>query len=457
MSIDTVLTGGTVVTADSSFQADVAIDGEKICAVGNPETMPEADEVIDATDRLVMPGMLDAQTHVDDRSSLDTHREAGGAAAVGGITTYMDFSWMYVDHRRDKPPQSLMEGIDRKQRKAEESGAIVDWALHGGITREDLDVLSELEEAVESGVPSFKIFTTSLSHGLTDRVLERVAELGGVCVFHTEDGSVCEYRTRQLKEEGTGEPGEYPNSKPDYAEAMAVDAVLRMAAEHGAKYFGIHTTSRAAADVIDRYRDDGSLVRAETCTHYTVYDDSAFEEYGNLVKIAPPLRKPDDVEAMFEYLGKGTLDLVSTDHCSFKRREKEDVDNWWESPSGANQLQTSFPVYYDEAVNRRGYDPSFVVRTMSTNIAETYGMPNKGTLDPGTDADIVVFDPTETYTIDPADNVSESDFSIYEGREITGQVEQTFVRGELVAADGQVVGDPEHGQFIERDVPDWSP
>jgi dihydropyrimidinase len=457
MPVDTVIAGGTIITADDSIEASLAIDEGEIVSVGADETMPEAEEVVDATGKYVMPGMMDAQTHVHDRSSIDTHETAGKAAAAGGITTYMDFSWMYVDHQPHKEPQSLMEGIRRKQDKAE-GKAVVDYALHGGITDDTDEVLDELEAAHDAGVTSFKMFTGGtfpVSYGLINLVMERLGELGGVGVFHTEEADVCDKLAERLKAQGKGHPKYFAESRPDYAEAMAADTVLRMAQEHGAKYFGIHTTSRAAADVIDGFREDGSRVRAETCTHYTVYDKSEFDRRGNLVKIAPPLREADDVEAMFEYMDEGTLDLVSTDHCSYKR-EKKEVDNWWDSTSGANQLQTSFTVFYDEAVNRRGYSPSFVVRVMSTNIADTYGMPNKGTLDPGTDADVVVFDPTATHTITAEDNFSKADFSIYEGREVTGRVDETFVRGERVYADGEILADPGYGEFVAREVPNWT-
>jgi len=457
MPVDTLIAGGTVVTADDTFEASVAVDDDRIVAVGDRDSLPDARDVVDATGNYVMPGLMDAQTHVHDRSSIDTHATAGMAAAAGGITTYMDFSWMYVDHQPHKPSRSLMEGIRAKQEKAE-GKAVVDYALHGGITDDQESVLDELEEAHEAGVTSFKMFTGGtfpVGYGLINLVMERLADLGGVGVFHTEEADVCDRLAERLKREGKNEPRYFAESRPDYAEAMAADTVLRSAQAHGAKYFGIHTTSRAAAEVIERNRDDGSLVRGETCTHYTVYDKSEFDRRGNLVKIAPPLREADDVEAMYEHLERGTLDLISTDHCSYKR-EKKEVENWWDSTSGANQLQTSVPVFFDEAVNRRGYSPSFVVDKMSTAIADTYGMPNKGTLDPGTDADVVVFDPEATHTITAEDNFSKADFSIYEGREVTGRVEKTFVRGDLVYDQGEILVEPGYGNFVAREIPNWS-
>jgi dihydropyrimidinase len=206
-----------------------------------------------------------------------------------------------------------------------------------------------------------------------------------------------------------------------------------------------------------RYREEygEELVRAETCTHYTTLDDSVFEEMGMLPVLQPPIRKPDDNEAMFEQFEGGTLDVVSTDHCGYST-ETKDVDDWWDCAVGANALQTSLPVFHDEAVNRRGFSYPFLVRVMCRNPARIFGMPGKGTLDPGTDADVVVFDPTETYTISAEDNVGFADFSIYEGREVTGRVEKTFVRGELVADDGEVLGEAGHGEFVERERPDWA-
>jgi len=458
MPVDSVIAGGTVVTADDMFEASIAIDGEEIVAVGSRETLPDANEEIDASGKYVMPGLMDAQTHVHDRSSIDSHETAGMAAAAGGITTYMDFSWMYVDHQPHKSPQSLMEGIRAKQEKAQ-GKAVVDYALHGGITDDQEGVLDELEEAHEAGVTSFKMFTGGtfpVGYGLINLVMERLGELGGVGVFHTEEADVCDRLLERLKAQGKGEPKYFAESRPDYAEAMAADTVLRSAQAHDAKYFGIHTTSRAAAEVIEGYRDDGSRVRGETCTHYLIYDKSEFDRRGNLVKIAPPLREVDDTEAMYEHLEDGTLDLISTDHCSYKRKDKEGVENFWESTSGANQLQTSVPVFYDEAVNNRGYSPTFLVEKMSKGIADTYGMPNKGSLDPGTDADVVVFDPEETYEIDPEENFSKANFSIYEGREVTGRVKKTFVRGELVYDDGEILVGPGYGDFVAREVPNWS-
>jgi dihydropyrimidinase len=169
---------------------------------------------------------------------------------------------------------------------------------------------------------------------------------------------------------------------------------------------------------------------------------------------APPLRKPDDNEAMFEYLDHGTIDVVSTDHCGYTRDQKQ-VYPWWEGTFGMNSLQRKLPVFQDEAIAERDFSYPFLVQKLATNPARIFGLTNKGTLDPGTHADIVVFDPDDTEQIDPADNASIADFSVYEGRDV-GSVEKTFIRGELVTDDGEIVGETGYGAFAGREIPTWT-
>ena len=460
MSVDTVIQGGTVVTADDTIEASVAIDEDEIVAVGSRAAMPDAENSVDASGLLVMPGVVDPHVHVDDMFSVDSYETATAAAALGGTTTYIDFAWQaWVGELSIFDAEgTLLEGIERKREKGE--SALVDYGLHGAITRETQGVLDELPDVLDAGVTSIKMFTAyehGLSNGFMNRVFKRLADLDGVAVLHTEDPSVCDDLTERFQEEGKGDPEWYPRSRPDYAEAMAAGDAVRMATEAGCRYYGIHTSCRKSAAVLADFREQygSDMVRAETCTHYTTLTDDVYEELGNKPMIAPPIREQDDVEAMFEHLSRGSLDVVSTDHCGY-RTESKDVENWWESTFGANGLQVSLPIFHDAAVNDRGFSYPFLVRTMSRNPARIFGLSRKGAIAPGMDADIVLFDPTETYTVTAADNASEADFSIYEGREVTGRVKKTFSRGELVADDGEIVGTPGHGEFVPREIPNWS-
>jgi len=235
---------------------------------------------------------------------------------------------------------------------------------------------------------------------------------------------------------------------------MAAGAIARLAAAANAKYYGAHTTSESAAAAIEEAQNDGSNIRAETCTHYTTLDASVYQHLGNRAIMAPPLRQPSDADALFEYLRAGVLSVVSTDHVPLPTERKEGGP-WWESDFGINSLQTSLPVFHDEAVHKRGFSYPTLVRLLCYNPAQTFGLPRKGRIEPGADADIVVFDPAKHYTIAASQNHSNADYSVYEGREVTGKVLKTFVRGELVADNGDIVAEPGYGEFLVRDIPDW--
>lgn len=452
-----VITGGTVVTPEETLETSIAVDNGKIAAIGDQEHLPDGNKQIDASDRLILPGVVDPHVHIDGYLSIDSYESGTKAAAVGGVTSCVNFAWQAWTGELSiwDTPGTLTEAVQRQRQKGTQS--LIDYALHGTITREDPAVLKELPSLIEDGITSFKLFTAyelKLSSGFLDRILEEIASLDAVAVFHTEDASVCESRTARLKTEGRSNPEHYPEARPDYAEAMAADNALRLAEKNGTKYYGVHTSSQVAAETIKQYQTDSSQVRAETCTHYTALDKTQYERQGSLPIMAPPLRSSTDQETLFEYLQNGPLSVVSTDHVAFKRDSKE-VEKWWDSSFGVNSLQTSLPIFHDEAVNKRGYSYPFLVRVLCRNPARAFGLKNKGTLEPGTDADIVIFDPTEAYTINASENQSKADYSIYEGREVTGRVKKTFLRGKLIADDGEITAASGYGQYINRDIPDW--
>lgn len=459
MTVDLVISNGTVVTPSRLLEADIAVDDGVITAVGDRANFAEASEEVDASGQLVMPGVVDPHVHIDGYLSTDSYETGTSAAALGGVTSCVNFAWeaWLGDLSIWNEEGTLMEAVERQKRKGEDS--LIDFGLHGVITREDPAVFDELDDVIDAGVTSIKMFTAyeiGLSNGFMNQVFAEVADRDAVAVLHTEDASVCNALEAELKANGESDPSEYPRARPDYAEAMAAEDAVRMAQEAGTKYYGIHTSCAKAADILDSYRTDGSEVRGETCTHYAALDESAYERQGSLAIQAPPLRTPADRDALFEHLHDGALSVVSTDHVAFKRADKE-VEHWWDSSFGVNGLQTSLPVFHDEAVNKRNFSYPFLVRVMCTNPARTFGLPGKGTLEPGTDADIVIFDPDEEYTISAAENASVADYSIYEGREVAGRVKKTFLRGELIADDGEIVGEPGYGEFVDRDLPDWEP
>lgn len=459
MAVDRIIAGGCVVTPRDVGTRSVAIDDEKIVAVGAEHALPEANDRLDASGKIVIPGVVDPHVHIDEQpeNRAGTYAAETRAAALGGVTSFIDFSFQGRDRPNSEPGAPLIDGIEHKREK--QAGAFVDYSLHGVLRRAEEDSFDELDGAVEAGVTSFKMFRSTydigVDNGFIHEAFRHIADIDAVAAVHTEDPSVCDAITDRLKREGKGKAIHYPDSRPDFAEAMAAEDAARMAVETGVKYYGLHTTNRKSAAVLDQFQTDGSTIRAETCTHYTIFDRTHHEKMGNFPLIAPPLRTKDDIEAMFDYLDNGTLSVVSTDHVVYHPEYKK-TENWWDAPFGVTGLQFSLPVFHEVAINRRDFSYPFLVRTMCTTPAQTFGFENKGTLEPGTDADVVVLDPGNEYTIDAADKASNDPVSIYEGVDVTGTVEHTLIRGEPVVAEGKIVGEPGHGNFIERGIPDWS-
>lgn len=449
---DLIITDGRVVTADRTFKADVAVTDGEITGVGDAEAFGPHDRRIDAADSLVLPGVVDPHVHINGPNSIEAYETGSAAAAAGGVTTFVTFAWQT---RTDYPDTaSIPEAIRRQQSAGTDSR--VDFGLHAVITSEDVDEAA-VDSAVDAGVPTFKLFTAydfGVSNGGLERAFNIIGARDGVALVHTEDASVCDRRTADLQAAGAGEPHRYPESRPAHAEAMAADNAIRLAIAADCKYYGMHTSGAVSMSAITNHIDDGSRVRAETCTHYTTLDESVYGELGAVAMMAPPLRRPRDADVLFDHLADGTLRVVSTDHVAFKRRQK-DVEHWWDSEFGINGLQWSLPVFHDEAVVERDLTYPDLVRLMCTNPARTFGFPRKGSLTPGTDADIVIFDPEATQTVDAQRNFSKADYSTYDGRTVRGRVEKTLVRGRVVAEDGTPTATSGHGEFVEREPPTW--
>jgi dihydropyrimidinase len=460
MGKTTCIENARIVTQEEVFSGHIAFESGKITSIGSSDNLPYADTTIDAEQNLVLPGIVDPHVHIDEvpGSRAGSYRTDTAAAALGGVTTIIDFAWQGGDRSLSNKNGELMEGISHKLNKAEQSH--VDFGLHGALLYENDETLNDVESAIEAGVTSFKMFRSTydvgVSKGFIHRAFERIAEHNAVAVLHTEEPSICETAAASLQRNNNSEAKYYPSSRPILAEAMSIDNACQMAIESGVKYYGVHTTSDEAATILDRYQKDRSQIRAETCTHYTIYDRSIHEELGNLPIIAPPLRTEEDREALFKHLERGTLSVISTDHITFQKKDKN-AKSWWNSEYGVNSLQYTFPILHDELVIRRGYSYPYLMSLVSTNPAKTFGLSTKGTLQPGKDADIIIFNPDASQTIKAENNASNSDYSIYNGRKIVGRVEDTFLRGERIASNGRLLGVPGDGEFINREIPNWGP
>ncbi len=456
MSVDTRLAGGTVVFSDGTAAADVLIDGEHIAGIVEADADVEAETVEDVSGKVVLPGIIDPHVHIADYNTIDSYETASAAAALGGVTSVVNFAWQpWVGPDSDwEEPGSLLDGVERHRELGQQS--YIDYGVHAVVTQQTEATIAEFPLLPDAGVSSIKLFTTydcGVSYGFINEALEQASDHGLVVAVHTEDDSICTRKTEAAIATGKRAPTAYPSARPDYAEALAADAVARLALEHGVQYYGVHTTCEAAVEALARYTDEPTI-RAETCPHYLALTEAIHDDLGQLPVIAPPLRTERDQAALFEHLESGTLSVIGSDHVA-NTREAKTRGAWWDGPYGANSLQTALPIVHDVAVNERGFSYPFLARVMSDAPARTFGLESKGRIAPGFDADLVVFDPDEQWTISADSNASKADFSIYEGREVTGNVTQTYVRGTLVAEDGELVAEPGYGQFLERACPDW--
>ncbi|MDZ7849389.1 MAG: amidohydrolase family protein [Halodesulfurarchaeum sp.] len=358
MSVDTLIAGGAIATHESIFEASIAIDDGKIVGIGTASAMPEASTSIDAREKIVMPGVVDPHVHIDETDmQVGTYESETEAAALGGVTTVIDFAWqdgLYV--RELDQGATLRESIDVKRQRGEQG--IIDFSFHGALTREEQSPRDEIDAALEAGVTSFKLFLaeydgTGISRGFVDAEFRHLGEIGAVAVVHSEDPTTCARLTETAKKENRDNPTEFPATRPAYAEAMAVESVARLAGEWGVKYYNVHTSSHEAAAVLAQAQEAGIQARGETCPHYLVFDKSAYEEQGNLVLITPPLRTREDVSSLYDCLENDVLSTIGTDHCVYTKDSK--TGSWWDSPRGANGIQESLALVHHEAVNRRGF------------------------------------------------------------------------------------------------------
>ena len=461
---DTLLRGGTVVTAEASYAADVAIAEGKIAAIGAPSWMPEADETIDAAGKLIFPGVIDPHTHL---GFGEDWQLISKMAARSGVTTIVPF----IEPRYGADGQeSIPEAIRRA--KSELSGQLVtDVAMHMILVEapeEPADIPGPAEmgipEAIEMGVTSFKLFMTYKRGGLMSsdghilRAMEIVSRTGGVIQLHCENGAVLDYLRDQSIQAGRTKPVDYPPTCPPWAEADAVDRAILMARATACPIYIVHLTTRDGLSRIAQAQDAGQPVWTETCPQYLVLDDTELERLGPFAKIGPPLRSRAEghQDALWGGLRDGRISTVGSDHSTGDPAGKE---HGWENvfiqpdgvsvPFGSPSLETLVAITYHEGVVERGLPPSWFARVTAENPARLFGLyPRKGAIRAGSDADLLILDPDAIWTVRAEDLSGTAGFTPYEGREVRGRPWMTFLRGRAVLRDGEVQVAPGLGEFV---------
>lgn len=449
-----VLRGGRVVSADGEFDGDVLIVGERIAAVGEVEAPPGA-EVIDVGGCLVMPGLIDNHTHLSmpfmGMMSSDDYNTGTQAAAAGGVTCLVDFSIQ-------REPDQLQSALAEWQGRAE-GAAHVDYGFHMAITNANEATIDDMAAVVEQGVASFKLFMAYKGELMTrddamTACMERARDLGALTMVHAENGDVVDLLVRRALADGQTNAIHHALTRPEWVEAEATSRAARIAEFTGASLFVVHVTCDAAAAEIQAAQARGVPVAGETCTQYlvnTIDDLRKPDVEGCRYICSPPLRDARNHDALWGYVRRGILESISTDHCPFTDEQKaRGLDDFSLVPNGLPVIQHRLAKLWDEGVVAGRITPSELVARTSTTIAHRFGLTQKGTLAPGKDADVVVWDPNAPRDYGTHTSFMNVDYDLYDGETASGSVRHTLSRGTMVYDNGEIVSSPGHGRFVRR-------
>jgi dihydropyrimidinase len=449
----TVIRGGTVVNAHHAGPADVLIDGEEIAAVGR---LGDVDaEEIDASGCYVLPGLVDNHTHMSmpfqGTHACDDYDTGTRAAAAGGVTCIVDFA---LQMHAGGLQSSLQEWHDRAT-----GAAHVDYGFHMAITKADDETFADMERMVEQGIPSFKVFLAypgelMVTDDLFLRALENARDLGGFIMVHAENGMAIDHLVQRARREGRMEPINHALTRPEELEAEATGRAVRLAELAEAPVYIVHVSCKRAADEVAAGQARGVRVAAETCAQYlfSSVDDLARPDFeGARYVCSPPLRDAANQPHLWKALNRGTLESVSTDHCPFNSEQKAmGREDFSKIPNGLAGIQHRLVKMWEHGVREGRMTPERLVDVCSTTIARRFGLPGKGALAPGKDADAVIFDPDAPFAFSTATSHMNVDYDIYDGDRVQGSVRQTLCRGTVVFDRGEILTRPGHGRFVER-------
>lgn len=454
IAMRTLLKGGLVVSGKGTCRADVLIEGETIQAV--EKTLPfDGGRVVDCSGKLLFPGFIDGHTHFDlpvaGTVTADDFATGSRAALRGGTTMVVDFS------APDKG-ETLHHGLGLWREKAAGKCAC-DYGFHMTIDDWNEGISREIGEMMDEGVSTFKMYMTypamMIPEGDMYSALLRLKEVGGIAGVHCENSGIIDALIARAKAEGRLSPASHPRTRPAPLEAEAVSHLLRMAQLADTPVIVVHLSTAAALEEVRAARKRGQTVYVETCPHYllledSVYDGPDFREAAKFV-CAPPIRKREDQEALWAALRGGEIQTVATDHCSFTLAQKDmGREDFTRIPGGLPGVETRGVLLYTAGVAAGRITLQDMCRVLSENPAKLYGCwPRKGTIAPGSDADIVVYDPAADSVITAADQAMNVDYSPYEGFRTAGSVSQVYLRGALAVDHGKVLAGPE-GRFIPR-------
>jgi dihydropyrimidinase len=455
-----LIRNGTIVNADSTVKADLLIDGATIKEIRAGIPASAAQTVVDASGLLLIPGGIDAHTHLDmpfgGSKSADDFETGTRAAAIGGTTTIVDFA---IQARGTK----MRTALDTWWKKAE-GKACIDYGLHMIVTDLPDAGLEDMDEMVREGVASFKLFMAYPNVLMVDdatifKALRQTAKNGALICMHAENGSVIDVIVQQALAEGKTAPIYHALTRPTRAEAEAVHRAIAMAEMAGVPIYIVHLSSEDALNQVREARDRGLPAFAETCPQYLLLSlednmvDKGWE--GAKYVFTPPLRERRNQTKLWQGLLRDNLQVVSTDHCPFCFEDQKALgkDDFTKIPNGGPGIENRLQLLYHYGPICGNLTLNRFVEIVATAPARIFGMyPRKGVLATGSDADIVLWDPAVEYTISASTHHMRVDYSMFEGFHVRGNARDVYSRGELIVSKGEFVGKAGRGNYLRREA-----
>src|SRR5437667_833065 len=453
----TLIRNGTVVTAERSVVADILVDGEKIRDIAPSLPAEAASRVIDAAGLLLLPGGIDVHTHLDmpfgGTTSSDDFETGTRAAAFGGTTTIIDFAIQAKGTR-------MRDALDTWWKKAD-GRASIDYGLHLIVTDLGEAGLDDMDSMVADGVASFKLFMAYPGVLMVDdatifKALSRTAKNGALICMHAENGSVIDILIARALAEGKTAPVYHALTRPTRAEAEAVNRAIAMAEIAGTPVYIVHLSSEDALNEVREARDRGVPAFAETCPQYLLLSIEELERpnfEGAKYVFTPPLREKHHQPRLWDGLKHDHLQVVSTDHCPFCFADQKQLgrNDFTKIPNGGPGVENRLQLLYHHGVNLGRLSLNRFVELVATTPAKLFGLyPRKGTLAPGSDADIVVWDPQADHVISAKTHHMRVDYSMFEGFAVKGNAKLVMSRGEVIVDNGSCLGRPGRGVFLKR-------
>ena len=448
--MDLLLSGGTIVTADNIFDADIGIEDGRVARLGFD--LGPARREIDVSDLYLLPGAVDVHTHVDVEfqglQSVEDFFSGTVAAACGGVTTLIDYAL-------PDPGQRPLETIQAWEAKARDR-AIIDYDFHIAIFEPDDAVIQQIPDIIADGHSSFKIFMMGTFERYIDgfmRMMAQVGRHGGLINLHVEDACCLDCLAKRFNDDGKYGVAYFADSRPRASEGIAAMRGIGMAQLAETPAYLVHLSCEESLESLDRARGKGQTVYGETLPCYLHFSRARLEdEDGILYTGWPPLREADQMEILWQGLESGVLQTIATDHDGWSRQQKRRFDRVDEMLAGMAGLETMVSLLYSQGVLKRRLTLNRMVEVTATNPARLFGLyPRKGTIQVGADADIVAFDPKARKIIRADDMYSAVDWDPFEGWELEGWSRMPLSRGEVVVDDGRVLARPGRGQLLKRE------